>query len=213
MRSLLIALALVAGCATHRPPPLPVPAAEPGRITAAARAVPPAGGVQPVAVALTNGGPEPLSVDRRQVYALDEREARFAPLPPAEAARQAGGKRLPGAVRRGAVGAATGGVFGALGGVIAGAIQGGIGAAVAVGSAVGAAVGAVAGVLGGGGESAPDVAGFEDRALHATTLAPGLSTEGYVYYPTGRYTMLELVFASKEGGEARRERVPIEPAR
>jgi hypothetical protein len=82
---------------------------------------------------------------------------------------------------------------------------------VAVGSAVGAAVGAVAGVLGAGGGSAPDVAGFQERALPATTLAPGQSVEGYVYYPEDRYAMLELVFAPDGGGEALRERVPIEP--
>jgi len=212
MRSVLLAFAVIAGCAARQPPPLPVPPPEPGRVTVVARAVPPTGHVQPIEVAVTNGGPEPLRLDPRQVYVLDESEARFAPLSPAEAAREAGGRRLPGAVRRGAVGAATGGVLGALGGAISGAIQGGIGAAVAIGSAVGAAVGAVAGVFGGGGEAGPDVAGFEARALRATTLASGLSTEGYVYFPAGRFRMLEILFARDDVGAARRERVRVEPA-
>jgi len=207
-----IAVALLTGCAARQPPPLPVPEADPGRIRAVARLTPRAGDVQPIAVALTNGGPEPLQVDPRQMFALADGEARIAPLPPAEAARRAGGRRLPGAVGHAAVGAATGGAFGALGGIVAGAIQGGIGAAVAVGSAVGATVGAVAGAVGGGGAPAPDVAGFEDQALHATSLAPGLSAEGHLYFPTGRYATLELLFATAGEPAPRRERVPIEPA-
>src|SRR6266852_2571377 len=98
------------------------------------------------------------------------------------------------------LGVASGGAFGALGGLIAGAIQGGIGAAVAVGAAVG-------GVIGGGTASAPDVAGFQDRALPNTTLASGLSATGYVYFPAGDYGALELL----AGEGTLRERVPIQP--
>ena len=212
MRLLVCALAVAVGCAARQPPPLPVPPAEPGRVAVVARAAPRTGPVQPIAVAVTNGTSEPIHLDPRQAYAEDESGARFAPLPPAEAARQAGGRRLPGAVRGGAVGAATGGALGALGGAISGAIQGGIGAAVAVGTAVGAAVGVVTGVLGGGGQAAPDVAGFEGSALRATTLPPGSSGEGYVYYPAGAYHTLELLFGADQAGDIRRERVPVEPA-
>jgi hypothetical protein len=206
MRSLGAALVLLAGCAA-REAPLPVPAVEPGRLRVVARAAKTLGAVQPVAVAVTNGSDEPLRLDARQVYALGADAARFAPLPPAEAARQADGRHLPGAVRGGAIGVASGGAFGALGGLIAGAIQGGIGAAVAVGSAVGAAVGAGGGVIGGGTASAPDVAGFQDRALPNTTLASGLSATGYVYFPAGDYGALELL----AGEGTLRERVPIQP--
>src|SRR5437764_1095729 len=141
--AVVVTLAVVAGCVPKHGPVLPVPPAEPGRVTLAARAVDRVGGVQPIAVVITNGEEHPVRVDARQVYALTGDGARFAALPPGEAARQAGGSHLPGAVKGGIVGAATGSALGALGGAISGAIQGGIGAAVGIGSAVGAAVGAV----------------------------------------------------------------------
>jgi hypothetical protein len=180
-------------------------------VTVVARAAAPAGRVQPVALAVTNGGPEPARLDTRQIYALDGQGARFAPIPPAEAARQAGGTRLPGAVKGGVVGAAAGSVLGALGGAISGAIQGGIGAAVAVGSAVGATVGAVTGVLGGGRTRAADVAGFTDRALPSTTLAVGLSATGYVYYPSGTYSAVELLLMRDGSAPPVAVRAAIEP--
>ena len=212
MRRVVLALTLVVGCAARAPaPPPPVPHAEPGRVSVVARAVAPAGPVQPIAVALTNGGPAPLGLEAQQIYALGEDDARVAPLPPADAARRAGGNRLPGAVKGGVVGAATGGVLGALGGAVAGAIQGGFGAAVAAGSAAGAVVGAVVGVLGGSDRAAPDVADFVDRALPSTTLERGFSATGYIYYPAGRYRTLEIVIPRDAAAE--RLLAPVEAAR
>lgn len=176
-----------------------------------ARAVAPTGPVQPIAVALTNGGPAPLRLDARQIYALGEDEARVAPLAPADAARRAGGKRLPGAVKGGVIGAASGGVLGAIGGAVSGAIQGGIGLAVAAGTAAGATVGAILGVLGGRYRAAPDIGGFVDRALPSSTLERGFSATGYVYYPAGRYRTLEVVIPGD--GAAERVRTEVEAAR
>jgi hypothetical protein len=177
---------------------VPLPAAEPGRIQAAAVAAVPVGAVQPVAVAMTNGRTVALRLEARQVYAHAAEDGRTAPLPPGEAARLAGGRRVPGAVRGGVVGAASGGALGAAGGAISGAIQGGVGLATAAGAAVGAFFGAVAGVLGGG-RATPDVAGFTDRALQDATLAPGFSATGYVYYPAGTYRMLEILLTDDAG--------------
>jgi len=213
MRTMVVLVAALAGCAARRSPTVPVPPAELGRVTLAARAAPLAGTVQLVAVAVTNGRAESLALDPRQLYAFDDAGERVAPLPPAEAARRAEGKHLPGAVRGGAVGAASGGLLGAIAGAISGAIQGGIGTAVAAGSAVGAALGAITGVLAGGGSSPPDVAGFTDRALPETMLAPGLSATGYVYYPPGTYETLELLVADERGGPPLRARVPVEAMR
>jgi len=210
---MVVLVAALAGCAARQPPTVPVPSVEDGRVSLAARAVAPTGTVQPVAIGVTNGRAEPLALDPRQLYALDDAGKRVAPVPPAEAARRAGGRHLPGAVRGGAVGVVTGGVFGAIGGLIAGAIRGGIGAAVATGSAVGATLGAITGVVGGRARGAPDVAGFTDRALPSTTLAPGLSATGYVYYPAGTYRTLELLIADEHGGAPLRTRAPIEAAR
>src|SRR6516165_12276950 len=125
MRFAALALATLLGCATHSAPPLPLPPAENGSVSLVARALPPVGDVQPIEIALTNGSADDVHVVADQVEALDDQGRRFAPLPPAEAARRAGGSRLPGSARGAATGAATGGALGAIGGIISGAIQGG----------------------------------------------------------------------------------------
>jgi len=180
-------------------------------VRAVAVAAPPLGhgaaGVQPIAVAVTNGRRDPLRLDPRQVYAHRDVD-RVAPLPPAEAARRSGGRSAPRALERGAVGAVSGGLLGAAGGAISGAIQGGVALATAAGSAVGAFFGALGGVLYGGSRTA-DVAGFEERGLRDTALAPGFSARGYVYYPPGDYRTLELLLASP-GGAVEPVVVPIE---
>ena len=118
---------------------------------------------------------EALRLDPLQVYASSDVAERVAPMIPAEAARRADGRHLPGAIRGGAVGAVSGGVLGAIGGAIGGAIRGGIGTAIAAGSAVGAAIGAITGVVGGSRRPAADVSGFEAQALAVTTLEEGFS--------------------------------------
>lgn len=168
--------------------------------------------VQPVAVAVTNGRSESIHVDARQAFAIGASGDRIAPLPPAEAARLAKGRGLPGSLGGAGKGAVTGGVLGAIGGAIAGAIQGGIGTAVGAGAAVGVALGAITGALGGGGEPPADVAGFTERALPSLDLAPGLSATGYVYFPEGSYATLELLPTELPSGRVMPERVPITPA-
>ena len=159
------------------------------------------GEAQPIAVALTNGFDHPLRLDVAQAYAYGADGTRVAPLPPGEAARRAGGRSMPGAVRSAAEGATRGGFMGALGsamtGLIQGAVTGGIGVGAAVGAAVGAVSGAVTGASGSG--AAPDVAGFEDRALKTTTLAPTFSATGYLYYPAGSYASVEVLLTRDDG--------------
>ena len=211
MRPLIAALLVLAGCAARRAPTLSVPAPQPGRLSMVARAGPAIAAVRPIAVAVTNGRAEPFQLDARQIYAHGEREERVAPLPPAEAARRADGRRLPGPVKAGAAGAITGGALGAVSGAITGAIRGGIGAAVAAGSAAGAALGAITGVLWGRRDE-PDVAGFEARALQSGSLVPGASATGYVYYPAGTYRSLEILVADERAGAPHFERLEVEQA-
>jgi len=66
--------------------------------------------------------------------------------------------------------------------------------------------------FGGGGEPVPDVAGFTERALPSASLAPGLSTTGYVYYPEGSYETFELLLTEDPSGRVLPERVPVAPA-
>ena len=49
------------------------------------------GSVQPVYVSIANGTDTPRTVVPNQIFALNDDGSRVAPLPPAEAARQAGG--------------------------------------------------------------------------------------------------------------------------
>src|SRR5271168_4824887 len=97
------------------------------------------GAVQPVYVSIANGSDTPLSVVPSQIFALDEGGNRIAPLPAAEAARQAGGA---GDLKAALTSAATSGL-------ILGAIGAGVGAAAgsligsgATGAALGGAIGA-----------------------------------------------------------------------
>ena len=107
----------------------------------------PIGDVQPVYVSVANGSDVPRSIAPSQIFALNDSGARVAPLPPGEAARQAGGSgELKAALTSGAVG-----------GVAEGALGAGLGAA--IGSVVngfsgfsGAASGAIVGAAFGGGK-------------------------------------------------------------
>ena len=211
-RGLIVAAVVFSACsAKHQAPPLAVPQVETGKATVRAIGVDSLGPVQLVAVAVTNGLTDTIRVDGRQAFALIESGERIAPLPPGEAARLANGRSVPGSLSGAGKGAVTGGVLGAMGGAISGAIQGGIGGAVGAGAAVGVALGAITGALGGGGGPPPDVAGFTDRALPTTSVAPGLSATGYLYYPEGSYRTLELLLTEDPSGRVMPEQVPITP--
>jgi hypothetical protein len=198
----VISLLLVAACATEQAAvTLPMPTPERGQMSIVAKVLEPLGDVQPIAVAMTNGRAGTVRLDPTQAFARGASEARTAPFPPGEAARQAGGQTLPGAVKEGAIGAARGGAMGAIGSalsdLILGAVSGGIGLGAAAGAAVGGLFGAISGASSGGGT--PDVAGFEERALHAAVLAPTFSATGYLYYPPGDYQTLEILLVGDDG--------------
>lgn len=214
MRHLLLGMALlVAGCSARSTPRIAAPAPEPDRVQAVAEAAPRTGGVQPVALAVSSGVPAPLRLDPTQVYAHlgDGDDARVAPLPPSEAARLAGGADAPGRLTQAAKSTVVGSAVGAASGAVWGAIFSG---AAGAGAAAGAAAGAVGGVLGGlifGGGSGPDVGGFTDRGLPASTLEQGMSQTGYVYFPAGAtYQTLEVVLG-KGDGTSERVLVPVAP--
>jgi len=207
----LLGLVLLAGCAAQRPVTVAIPPLDRGVLVTAARSVDPVGDVQPIAVAMTNGQDGTLRFDATQAYAHDAGGGRVAPLPPGEAARRAGGRSLPGSVEGAAAGAARGGVMGGLGsainGLVMGAVAGGVGVASAAGAAVGAVMGAVTGASSAG---AADVAGFEDRALKSTPLAPTFSATGYLYYPRAPYGSLEILL-THEDGQVEAVTVPLTP--
>lgn len=214
MRWTLALLVAAAACAhERRAVKLVVPAPEREQVSIVAQVVEPLGDVQPIAIAVTNGESRAVRIDPAQAFAHATGAGRTASLPPGEAARQAGGRTLPGTVSEGAAGAARGGAMGAVGsavnGVVLGAVSGGIGIATAAGAAVGGVLGAISGAS--GAEPAPDVQGFEDRALHAASLAPTFSATGYLYYPAGEYWSLEILLA-RDDGSVEAVNVPLTPA-
>ena len=216
MRHLVLAAAvLAAGCSTQSAPRLTAPSPETDRVQAVAEAAPRAGGVQPVALAVSSGVPAPLRLDPTQVYAHlgDGDDARVMPLPPSEAARLAGGADAPGRLTSAAKGTVVGGAVGAASGAVWGAIfSGAAGAGAAAGAAAGAVGGLLSGVIFGGGGSSADVAGFTDRGLPAATLEQGMSQTGYVYFPAGAaYQTLEVLLG-KGDGTSERLLVPVAPA-
>jgi hypothetical protein len=204
----MLAVALVAAsCASSRPPPpLALPAAPPGTVAIAARALAPAGDVTVIELAVTSEHANALALDRTQVFARTApgppgvAAQRVAPLAPAEAARRAGSAGLPDAARSSAYGAAEGGVRGAATGAVTGGGAGGM---------VGAAVGAIGGVFRGMQGQPADVAGYESRALANIPLRPGMSVTGLVYFPAGDYADVEVVLVGDD--EVVRMLVPLPP--
>jgi hypothetical protein len=91
---------------------------------------------------------------------------------------------------------------------VAVAVTNGLTESIHIGGVVfGAITGALAG--GGGNASQGDVRGFTERSLPDISLAPGLSTTGYVYYPEGSYQTMELQLIDEPSGRVMPERVPI----
>src|SRR3984885_8395303 len=122
--ALAIAIA-ISGCAVAPPPiahtPNVVATPEQGRVAISVAAAPTVGEVTPVYVSVANGTDDTRSVVPSQVFAVNDAGERVAPLPPGEAARQAGSaKELSGAVQSGAVSGVGGAALGAAAGAIAG---------------------------------------------------------------------------------------------
>ena len=103
------------------------------------RAAPVVGEVAPVHVSVANGTDIPRTVVRSQIFAIRQSGQRIAPLPPGEAARQAGGAgELKAALASGAVSGVTGGAVGAGLEAMVGAVTGGVGSDAVIGAATGA---------------------------------------------------------------------------
>jgi hypothetical protein len=161
------------------------------------------GDVQPVYVSIANGTDTPRSVVPSQVFALDKSGNRVAPLPPGEAARQAGNEgELKAALLSGATSGALGAGIGAGLGAIAGSLihSGATGAG--LGAAIGGGEAGLAGVTAGVGKADAEA----DRQLGSLALQPGevrrnFTVSGYVFFPKGDYQQLQLVLVDGESGD------------
>ncbi|MBV8357038.1 MAG: hypothetical protein JO189_03755 [Deltaproteobacteria bacterium] len=197
---------VVTGCVLARAPlkdtPKVVAIPEPGQLSVAMQPANTIGDVQPVYVSIANGTDTPRVVVPSQIFALDEQGQRIAPLPPGEAARQAGGAgELKAAL---ASGAASGAITGALGagvGAIAGSLihSGATGAA--FGGAIGAGEGALQGAFAGPGKSDQQARDqLTSLALEKGDVRNNFTVSGYVFFPKGDYKQLQLLLVDNESG-------------
>ena len=218
---IVAAFAAASGCAIAPAPiahtPNIVATPQDGRVAVSVSAAPTVGEVTPVYVSVANGTDDPKSVIPSQIFALNEAGERVAPLPPGEAARQSGNaNELEGAVQSAAVSGAGGAAVGAASGAIAGAAShagwfgfGSPGAGALVGTAFGAAGGIVSGAE--KGQSKADRQA--DQQLQAVALKPeevrkNFTVSGYVFFPKGQYSQVEMLLVDRETGDTEVVREP-----
>lgn len=217
----IAAMVAVAGCATAPAPiahtPNVVATPQQGRVAVSVSAAPTVGEVTPVYVSVANGTSDPRSVIPTQIFALNEAGERVAPLPPGEAARQAGGaNELEGAVKS----AAISGVGGAAVGAGAGAIAGAAGHAgwfgfgsPGAGALVGTAFGAASGIFSGAEKGQAKADQQANQQLQAVSLKPeevrkDFTVSGYVFFPKGQYNQVEMLLVDRETGDTEVVREP-----
>src|SRR5271167_1069928 len=218
--ALAVAIA-ISGCAVAPAPnahtPNVVATPEQGRIAISVAAAPTVGEVTPVYVSVANGTNDTRSVVPSQVFALNDAGERVAPLPPGEAARQAGSaKELQGAVKSAAVSGIGGAAVGAAAGAIAGAAGnagswgfGSPGAGALVGTAFGGAWGVFSGAE--RGQSKADQQA--NQQIEAVSLKPeevrkNFTVSGYVFFPKGQYNQVEMLLVDRETGDTQVVREP-----
>ena len=211
--SVTLLLALTAGgCATSwRPIPLtPRVALTPvkGDVTMQTTPGKPIGRIVPVDVAVANGTDEPYLVEPDQIFAINGQGQRIMPISANDAIQEAGNAN---ALKAGLTGAAKNAAIGALVGAATGAA---LGAAVgtivlspAQGALVGAAMGGSIGAAGGGvyGGIQGQSAAHHDAETQISSLAlqpreahPNYSINGYVFFPKGEYTSIQMTLLNEE---------------
>jgi hypothetical protein len=182
--------------------PKVVASPQPGELSVAMQPADTIGDVQPVYVSIANGTDTPRAIVPSQIFALDAQGERIAPLPPGEAARQAGGAgQLKAALASGAASGAVAGALGAGVGAIAGSLihSGATGAA--LGGAIGAGEGGLQGAFAGPGKA--DQQANEQitaLALEKGDVRTNFTVSGYVFFPKGDYKQIQLLLVDDESG-------------
>jgi hypothetical protein len=202
----ILAGCALAGCVLARPPlkdtPKVVAIPEPGQLSVAMQPANTIGDLQPVYVSIANGTDIPRAIVPSQIFALDEQGQRIAPLPPGEAAREAGGAgELKSALASGAASGAIAGALGAGVGAIAGSLihSGATGAA--LGGAIGGGEGAIQGAF--AGPNKADTQANEQitaLALQSGDVRNNFTVSGYVFFPKGDYKQIQLLLVDNESG-------------
>jgi len=178
-----------------------------GELSIMSKAGDPVGDVTPVYISIANGTDVNRTVNPGQIFAIDPNGDRIAPLPPGEAARQAGGAgalkaELVSASLSGAGGAAVGASLGAIAGAIANGSE--IGGATN-GAAIGGATGAGAGIFSGVGQGQGQAQYQADSQISALAIPAGdvrqdFTVSGYVFFPKGNYRNIVMLVTNAETG-------------
>ena len=204
----------IAGCAVA-PAPLPttphvVASPQSGTVNVAAQSGAPVGPVTPVYVSIANGTSIPRLVAPDQVFALNDVGERIAPIPSGEAAREAGGAgELKAALASGAVSTGVGAGIGAGLGAAAGSAFGAVGQGALLGGAIAGAQAAFTGVTGGIQKSHSQAnQQINSLSLKHGKLYRGFTESGYVFFPKGNYTDLEVVLVNQETGDTEEIKTP-----
>ena len=202
------------GCAVapapiaHTPNVVTTPQA--GQMAVSVQASPSVGEVVPVYVSVANGTDDTRTVVPDQIFALNNVGERVAPIPPGEAARQAGNaNELKGAMQSGAISGVGGSAVGAAAGAIAGA--GGVSGggwgfnSPSQGALVGTGLGGGWGVWSGAGygQSKADLQAnqqIDALALKPEEVRPKFVVSGYIFFPKGSYNQVEMVVLDRETG-------------
>ena len=180
-------------------------------------AAPTVGQVTPVYVSIANGTDAPRAVVPSQVFALNDAGERVAPLPPGEAARQAGSaKELEGAIQSAAVSGIGGAAVGAAAGAVAGAAgsAGGWGfGSPGAGALVGSAFGGGWGIIRGAEKGQSKADQQANQQIEAVSLKPeevrkNFTVSGYVFFPKGQYNQIEMLLVDRETGDTEVVREP-----
>jgi hypothetical protein len=189
---------------------------QPGQLNVTTQPSPPIGDVLPVYVSVANGSDVPRSIVPSQIFALNDSGARVAPLPPGEAARQAGGAgELKAALTSAAVGGVGEGALGAGMGAIVGSVVNsaagfhGAGSGAIIGGALGGGSGIVHGVERGASKADQQA----NQQLQALALQGGevrhdFTISGYVFFPKGSYQEVEFLLVNQETGDTEVMREP-----
>jgi len=222
IRAAAIATAVaISGCAVA-PAPIAhttnvVATPQQGELAVSVASAPTVGEVTPVYVSIANGTDAPRAVVPSQVFALNGAGERVAPLPPGEAARQAGSaKELQGAMESAAISGVGGAAVGAAAGAVAGAAGragdfgfGSPGAGALIGSAFGGGWGIIRGAE--RGQSKVDQQANEQiqsLALKPEEVRKNFTVSGYVFFPKGQYNQVEMLLVDRETGDTQVVREP-----
>jgi hypothetical protein len=179
-----------------------------GDVTMTARPGEPIGRIVPVDVSIANGTDEPYLVQPDQVFAINQQGQRIMPVPTNEAIQEAGNANalkagLTGAAKNLAIGAVAGAATGAAIGAAVGTIVLSPAQGALVGAAIGGSVGAAGGGVYGGVQGQAAAHRDADTQISALSLQtreahPNYSINGYVFFPKGEYTSIQMTVLNEE---------------